>query len=191
MGLVCLACLRFSFRWYSLQLPTAATADRFSLTLASRIWQVFRQHYCALYKFIYLLTWQSSLLLCLFIFRNTTKWRLASWCCPMSVWLDLTLKHLTVETQTLSAARAQHFLSLSPTRSVFSSELAYLDLISRYCNYFRRKFIHLVIVSWQCIITAYRVVMIRYQDFNFDTILIRYFENIAILMSIFLKMISM
>jgi len=36
----------------------------------------------------------------------------------------------------------------------------------------------------QCI---FALVMIRYQDFNFDTISIRYFENNAISISIFLK----
>jgi len=33
-------------------------------------------------------------------------------------------------------------------------------------------------------------VIIRYYDFNFDTISIQYFENIAISISIFFKMIS-
>jgi len=32
--------------------------------------------------------------------------------------------------------------------------------------------------------------MIQYQDFNFDMISIRYFENIAILISIFFQIIS-
>jgi len=31
------------------------------------------------------------------------------------------------------------------------------------------------------------VMMIRYQDFNFNTISIRYFENIVVSISIFLK----
>jgi len=34
---------------------------------------------------------------------------------------------------------------------------------------------------------AAKLVMIRYQDFNFDTIPIRYFENIAISILMFLK----